>query len=270
MGNWILSYLSDLFWWVILTVGVILLCGLTVELCARLFSRLIGKGSGAVFDVTAVIGTPVHELGHAAMCLVFGHRIERMRLWSPRSADGVYGFVEHSYNHRNPWARLGNLFIGLGPIFSGLLVLWLMLRLCFPVPWESYLATSRQMLAGAPSFYALLEQSVSLLQGILSAFRTDWIRSLIGLLVMLSVSLHVRLSWQDIRGSASACPLYLLLLAVAALLTRLFGVREQVFLGLRLWSLHALSFFLLIFTFSLLWILLALVGFLLRRLLRLR
>ena len=68
MGNWILSYLSDLLRWVILTVGVILLCGLTVELCARLFSRLIGKGSGAVFDVTAVIGTPVHELGHAAMC----------------------------------------------------------------------------------------------------------------------------------------------------------------------------------------------------------
>lgn len=270
MGDWILSYLSDLFWWVILTVGVILLCGLTVELCARLFSRLIGRGSGAVFDLTAVIGTPVHELGHAAMCLLFGHRIERMRLWSPRAADGVYGFVEHSYNHRNPWSRLGNLFIGLGPIFSGLLVLWLMLRFCFPAPWASYLVTSRQMLAGAPSLRSLLEQSVSLLLGMLSAFRTDWIRSLIGLLVMLSVSLHVRLSWQDVKGSAGAFPLYLLLMSLAALITRLFGVREQVFLGLRLWSLHALSFFILILAFSLLWILLAIVGFFLRRLFRVR
>lgn len=270
MGAWILSYLSDLVGWVVLTVGVILLCGLTVELCARLFSRLIGRGSVAVFDLTSVIGTPVHELGHALMCLLFGHRIERIRLWAPRTADGVYGFVEHSYNKKNPWARLGNLFIGLGPIFSGLGVLVLALWLCFPAQWEGYLAASRSILSGDPTPLSLLEQSASLLLGVWNAFRTDWLRSLIGLLIMLSVSLHVRLSWQDIKGSASAFPLYLLLMAIAALVTRLLGVGEIALNGLRLWSLHALSLFLLILAFSLLWLVLALAGFLLRRLLRLR
>ena len=44
----------------------------------------------------------------------------------------TYGYVEHSYNPRNLWARLGNLFIGIGPIFSGLGVVVLLLWLCFP------------------------------------------------------------------------------------------------------------------------------------------
>ena len=55
----------------LLTLGTIVLCGLAVRLCAAAFARLMGSPSGAVFDITAVIGTPVHELGHAMMCPIF-------------------------------------------------------------------------------------------------------------------------------------------------------------------------------------------------------
>ena len=96
------------------TLGVFILCGLLVHLIFRLFSRLIGSGSRGWFYVTSIIGTPVHEMGHAVMCKLFFHRITAMRLWNPKPTNGVYGYVEHSYSRRNLWAKLGNLFIGMG------------------------------------------------------------------------------------------------------------------------------------------------------------
>lgn len=258
MHNWILSYLSDLAAWVLLTLGVILLCGLTVELCAAAFSRLIGRGSGAVFDLTAVIGTPVHELGHAMMCPLFAHRIERVKLWSPRARNGMYGFVEHRYNRRNLWARLGNLFIGIGPILSGLGVTVLALWLCFPAQWNAHLSASTSLLGTSPTPTDLFRQSLSLLASLPSAFRADWPRSLVGLLVILSVCLHIRLSWQDIKGSASAFWLYLALCAILSPLARLLGLQSAILHALRLWSLQLLSLFVLILAFSLLWLALAL------------
>ena len=135
-----------------LTLGTLTVCGLAVRLCSHLFSSLLGRGSGAVFDVTSVIGTPIHELGHAFMCLLFFHPIERIKLWTPNPKNGVYGFVEHRYNRKNLWARLGNLPIAFGPIFSGLAVTVLMLYLCFPTLWNDYLVSSQALIPqGAPA-----------------------------------------------------------------------------------------------------------------------
>ena len=90
--DWLLYFVRLL----VSTLGVFFACGLLVHLISRLFARLLGRGSGVLFDVTSVVGTPVHELGHAAMCLVFVHKITRMRRWTPHPEHRVYGLVEHS------------------------------------------------------------------------------------------------------------------------------------------------------------------------------
>ena len=64
----------------VLSLGVIVLCGFAVRLCAKLFSALIGSASDSIFDITAIIGTPIHELGHAIMCPLFGHKIQKIKL----------------------------------------------------------------------------------------------------------------------------------------------------------------------------------------------
>ena len=95
------------------TLGPVVLCGLSVWLIRRLFCSLVGHWTGrAIIIGTSVVGTPVHELGHAAMCLLFGHKITEMSLWQPRSADGRLGYVTHRYNPRNPYHQLGNLSEG--------------------------------------------------------------------------------------------------------------------------------------------------------------
>jgi len=76
------------------------------------------------------IGTPIHELGHAFFCIIFGHRIEEMALFKP-SADGTLGYVNHRYNPRNIYHQIGNFFIGIGPILFGSVVILLLASLFF-------------------------------------------------------------------------------------------------------------------------------------------
>ena len=243
----------------LLTLGSLVVCGFAVRLCAYLFARLTGSRSGAVFDITAVVGTPVHELGHAAMCVIFGHRITRVKLWSPFSDDGTYGYVEHSYNRRNPWAVLGNLPIALGPIFSGLGVTVLVLWLCFPAQWGAYLASSQALVATELSPETLAGGMLSLISSLPSAFAHNWLRALIGLTVILSVALHISLSWQDVKGAASALPIYLLMVSVFGLATWLLGVSGTVLSALRLLNLRLLSLFCVVLAFCLVWVLIALI-----------
>lgn len=242
----------------VLTLGTLIACGFAVRLCSKLFAALWGSRSGTVFDVTSVIGTPIHELGHAVTCPLFGHKIGRVRLWSPRAENGVYGYVEHSYNRRNPWARLGNLFIGFGPIFGGLGVVVLMLWLCFPTQWSEYLNASRALLSGEPSVGEIVEGIFSLLCALPRAFASNWGRSLLGLLVILPVSLHITLSWADVKGALNALPIYFFLLFVTALVTYLTKVNAAVTDWISLLNLRVLSLFGVVIAFCAVWVTVAL------------
>ncbi len=259
MSDLIFQYLFYIGQLLLLTLGTIVICGLAVHLCAVLFARLSGSGSGAVFDVTSIIGTPVHELGHAAMCILFGHRITGMRLWNPHPDDGLYGYVEHSYNRRNPWASLGNLFIAVGPIFSGIGVMILMLWLCFPTQWSAYLDFSRSFAATGTTPAQLIPGVLSLLSSMFTGFGEDWIRSLLGIVVILTVSLHVSLSWLDIRSALGAIPIYLVMVTLFAIVTGVFGLAPYITSTLWLLNLRTLSLFSIVIAFSAVWVLIALI-----------
>lgn len=242
-----------------LTLGTVVICGFAVHLCARLFARLLGHGSGTLFDVTSLIGTPVHELGHAAMCLIFGHKIQRIKLFSLRAENGVYGFVEHSYNRKNLWARLGNLFIAVGPIFSGLGVTVLTLWLCFPSQWAAYLNSSRVLLLTTETVLSdILAEVFSLIVSLPVAFGENWLRALLGLIVILPISLHITLSWQDIKSGLSAIPMYLFMVVVFALATYFTGIGAAIVSALWLLNLRTLSLFCIVIAFSVIWVLIAL------------
>lgn len=254
----VVDYLLSFAQILLLSLGVILVCGFAVRFFSFAFARISGTGSGDIFDITSIIGTPVHELGHAVMCLLFGHKIKRIKLWSPRHEDGVYGFVEHTYNRKNPWARLGCLFIGVGPIFSGLGVIVLVLLLCFPAQWSAYLDTSRALMSTTPTIGQITSGAISLLRDIIVGFGDNWVKSLIGILIILPVSLHITLSWQDIKSASAAAPLYLLIVALVTLCTMLFKVSGALVGWLWLWNLRALSLFCIVIAFSAVWVVLAL------------
>jgi hypothetical protein len=152
------------------------------------------------------LGTMVHELGHAFFCVIFAHKIVQVQWFKPGD-DGVLGFVKHSYNARNPWAILGNFFIGTGPIWFGVTALWVL------GTWGTGMGNSH--LAGLipdPTFFEnmhgthWLTMISNLAQGLWQMLRhldwQDW-KLYVFAYLFLSIGSHITLSPPDIRSSLS-------------------------------------------------------------------
>lgn len=206
---------------VMYTLGVIVTCGLAVEVCYRLCFIFMGKRTGRTFWLlTSFLGTPVHEGGHALMCLLFAHRIEKIRLIPTRAGGAM---VEHSYDRRNVYATFGNLWIGLGPMLSGLSIILLILHLVWPETMKGYHELARTLLADGAPIDALADGIWACLQGLLiEDTRAVWVR-ILAAVALFSLALHVRLSGADVRGMLSGLPIFAVLGALVALVVTLLG-----------------------------------------------
>ncbi len=202
--------------------GVTGLCALLVEQCHRATYALLRPRAGRIFwYITALPGVPVHELGHAAMCLLFFHRIERIRLWPSARANAC---VEHSYSRRNPYAAYGNIWIGLGPILSGIAVILLVLRVAFPSALTVYgESIAHLQLPDAPPAGTVLQMLWDMLRALFTETRAHPLLQVLGVYLLLSMSQHVRLSVADLRGMAPGIPWAVLLAAITAAVITLLG-----------------------------------------------
>ena len=132
-------------------------------------------------------GVMIHELSHAFFCLLFRHKIVEMKLFSPEE-DGTLGYVSHSCNPQNKFHRIGNFFIGTGPIWGGICVLWLVTMLFIP----------RDILVIE---LGVFEAFRSLIKFIFSAqFWCRW-QSYCWLYLFLTISSHITLSKPDLEGA---------------------------------------------------------------------
>ena len=248
-----------------LTLGVMIVCGLVAWFARQVFMYFVGNSATAVFYASSVVGTPIHEFGHALMCIPFAHRITDIKLLMlPSRRSRTLGYVEHSHNTKNPWAVFGNLFISFGPIFSGLGVMILVLTLCFPTQWNAYLDTSRTLVESGASMRESLSSVFSLLFSLFDRFKEDAVRSAIGILLILSVAQHITLSFADIKGCFTALLMYTGVVAVFAGITMAFGWQGDIVNTLMQINLPLLSLFCVAIAFSLVWVIIALVVYLLR------
>ena len=187
-------------------VGLLILIGLVLGLMERkansyFFSTFGYKGILA----TAWIGTPVHEMGHALMCLIFGHKIMDMRLLTINRSDGTLGYVTHSYNQRSVYQTVGNFFIGIAPIISGIGALFLSLYYLLP---NSFKVFADYLQAGVITktldltfFQGLASASLVLIQSIFTLSNVLNPNFWIFLLIAIGVSSHMALSSADIKGA---------------------------------------------------------------------
>ncbi len=248
-----------------LTLGVMVVCGLVAWLARQTFMYLVGNSATLVLYASSVVGTPVHELGHALMCIPFAHRITDMKLLLPPSRRSrTLGYVEHSYNRKNPWAVFGDLFISFGPIFSGLGVMILVLTLCFPTQWNAYLDSSRMMVESGATLGEMSSGIFSLLFSLFEGFGKDAVRSVIGIIIILSVSQHITLSFADLKGCFVALLMYTGIVAVFAGITMPLGLQSGIVNALMQVNLPLLSIFCVTIAFSLVWVAIALLVYLFR------
>ena len=134
-------------------------------------------------------GVMIHELSHAFFCLIFRHKVVKMKLFSPEK-DGTLGYVNHVYNPKSRFQRIGNFFIGTGPVWGGVFMLWLVTRLLLP---SDILSLER----------GLLEAVFNLARYIISVeFWSRW-QSYCWLYLILTISSHVTLSPPDLVGATA-------------------------------------------------------------------
>ena len=201
--------------------------GFLISQINKLFYRTVEQKRGFCY-ATGVIGTPVHELSHALMCLVFGHKIVEMKLFQIDEETGVLGYVNHSYNPRNVYHRMGNYFIGVAPIVGGTVIIYLIIRFLLPTTYaETSVALNELVVAmeGA-SFGEMFSSIISAFGQMFAAFfseaATTW-KWWVFIVFAFCIALHMNLSGADIKGATSALPILVLVLIVVNFIVRLIG-----------------------------------------------
>lgn len=198
-------------------VGAVFLAGFIISLLNRVFYRLVGAGRVTVY-LTGIIGTPIHELSHAAFCILFGHRITDMSLFRIDDRTGVLGYVNHAYNPRNPYHVLGNYFIGVAPLILGGGAILLLMKHLIPAAYiefdkyiDAFVMLSEEGISANwfAYCYGVMRGMLSVLISLISTDAFYWIF----ILLALCISLHMTLSGADIKGSLGALPILLLILA---------------------------------------------------------
>ncbi len=195
-----MSILESILYQLVFTVGIIIAFGLIIAFCRRLFVMIVGYKGPAILLATGIVGTPIHELSHALMCLIFGHRITEIKLFTPGSSDGVLGYVNHSYNPRNLYHQIGNFFIGVAPIIGGSGALLLLLRFMVPETFSALVADLSTHSADL-SFVNYFAMFGAVFKNIFTLANLSNVWWWIFILLAISISSHMELSPADIKGS---------------------------------------------------------------------
>lgn len=208
----------------LLQLGILILPVLLLAVTMHFVSMGVQKQSIFVLGRTLwlilfkAVGTPIHELGHAFFCLIFGHKITRMQLFHP-APDGTLGVVEHRYNPKNIYHQIGNFFIGMGPILLGSGMILLMALLLIG-PGMFQFSAAQNNLADAPWGWIkeAFQHMGEALKMLFSTVNFSRCQFYVFLYIALVIGNSITLSPSDIEGAARGFGwfvLFLVLLNVA-------------------------------------------------------
>ncbi len=217
----VVTTFSQLVW----LLGIIFVFGLLLYLFARFTRTTYVKSVGVKMDIifTGWIGTPIHELGHALFCILFRHKIVDMKLYNPSPDDGTLGYVSHSYNPSSRYQKIGNFFIGIGPILFGALVLYALLYFLMPaltglfshIEQQSTSLTSNMRSGGWANLWnAFYASAVGILGGIFSVENLSNWRFWVFLYLSFCIASHMELSPPDIKGARGGLITFVLTILV--------------------------------------------------------
>jgi|GEM_PF-726286 hypothetical protein len=190
----------------------------------RAVYRYFGRNAYLSF---AFVGTTIHEISHLILCMLFGHKIVEARLFSPDMATGELGHISHSYNPRNVYQSVGNLFIGIAPIMLGPALIIGMLSFfdggldfisssSMPSPHISPAAAS--MTYWADFLRSLSHWYAQAIYPLLSKGNLTNARFYIYLLITIGIAGHLSPSLSDIEGAfIGLVYLFLVLISINAL-----------------------------------------------------
>ncbi len=238
--------------------------GLLIQFVSQLTFKSLERSFGrkGVYLV-AWLGTPIHELGHAFFCLIFGHRIADISLFRPDPVTGTLGYVYHKWNPKNPWHVLGNFFIGVGPMVLGSAVLFALFYFLMPDShrvWDS-ISVSVGNVAGdslwAGYFAVFRDATLSMIKLIFTFANLSLWQFWLFLYLSACIASNIRLSWADFKGTLSGLGCIILPFLLLNLILLLIGRANGNFFTFTASSLGA------VYSVLILALIMALIGFVL-------
>ncbi|PGS03237.1 hypothetical protein [Bacillus pseudomycoides] len=217
-------------------LGVIILVGFLLgyleSLTRTYWTRAFGRKG---FLLSAWIGVPIHELGHAIMCVVFRHQIVAMQLFPTNTNNGYLGYVRHQYNQRSIYQRIGNFFIGIAPIFSGMAALILLMYYFVPQSYSVFihaLETNTQTASiNIDMLQNILLLAILLLKSLFTVSNLFNPLFWLFLFIAICISAHIALSKPDIEGSLDGIITMFILLFLFNSIARLFHYDSNQLIG---------------------------------------
>lgn len=199
--------------------GMIIFFGLILGILRNNSIKNIYKSLGfnAVM-ITGFIGVPVHELSHAILAVIFGHDIRKIKLFQKPDNNGVMGYVDHSYNPNSIYQQVGNFFIGVAPIFGGVITTIALMYFAIPKTYNKFMDILFNSLhitrIGKITIEGLLTSYGHLVKSIFSGenFRNPYFY--IFLFVAICISSHISLSMADIKGASRGLIVLFVLLVI--------------------------------------------------------
>jgi len=209
--------------------GAIILIGLLLGLiqnnATRNFQRSFGRNA---LMVTGIIGTPIHEMSHAGSALLFGHKINDIKLFQRPDENGVMGYVNHAYNKNSLYQQIGNFFIGVAPIFGGILVIIGLMRLLIPEAFAKFITIMVESVNFDTFSMATIEGLATSYLGLLkiifswSNFQNAYFY--LFLFIAICISSHMSLSLADIKGASRG----LLTIFLVVLVFNILGLSQYI------------------------------------------
>lgn len=202
MNNLVLLLLENLFF----GIGVPTLLVLFLSLLSHRNKELISEDFGFMAQYyVGSFGVITHEISHALMALIFGQKITAfhplINLKTHPDTDRL-GYVSREWNSNSWYQNLGNLFIGIAPIFGCTVILYLILRFTMPNMYNLIMSLQDKPASIGGYDFKLLVLNAHLFSNtsILSL-----ILSIIGFLLIVSIVIGgFDLSTEDLLSTKSA------------------------------------------------------------------
>lgn len=179
---------------------------LLFNLLQKLFVKGVKHRPIILLRMLGMIAVPVHELSHAVMCILFRHKIDKVVLFDINLSHKALGYVQHSYNPASSFQVIGCLFIGIAPIFGGILAVSLltvgMLENGYSFLIELTNAGSALRIETPIDMLSLFRSSLDIcyLQ-IVIALQIDPVTALTWMFLVGTIGLYLSPSYADLKGS---------------------------------------------------------------------
>jgi hypothetical protein len=199
-----------------LFLALLLIPALTISCWDRLMHRL-SANARRVYRLTGLIGVPIHELSHAAVCVLFGMRIKQISFYQFNSETSTMGFVRFRFSPLSLRHAVGLTLQGIAPLVAGILIVTSLI--------DAYSGFARPSGGFLPLALWLVDVSGNALSAA-GDMAVAGPKSLLLLVLALIVSMHAIPSMADIVSGLRGLIMLIIFLALAAIGVELFWTYE--------------------------------------------